>query len=589
MKSITKSAMIAVAMGSVSLPISVSAADMAGIIPSDAVAAAWVDSLPETKSELEASPMGRAWQDQELSKLREFVDGKFAEISEDFSGETEVDMDALCDAAKGGVGAWIGWQEGNEDFYFMVAIETDEAGQSTFRTLTDSMREDMADEVERTTFSTGGTTVYTLSVVEDDDDSDFGMMAEDPDFETINYAFPEGWFVFAVDASESAIKTAINSIGEGGGNGISSTDGFRSAAQGEPLGDVFAFVNINSLTTTAFGEQGADFLQKMSVTGAMDFHSLLGSLDFEDNNVSSIARVSVASEKNGMLAALYSTDDAQLDGAAKVPGDSLGFASWMLDIGAVVDAAIKIIDTFQPGMGGIVGMQAGSIASQYGVNPLDGILKNIAGEHFMYQRELAPEAANQITDPVMREMTYSQAFVLSFKNGQQTSENLATLIDSLTKDPDMGGALEVSKEDNLTVVDINTPGAEESPIRYSFAFDQNRLIIANNNAEMREAIRYTSGNGAAPLAGDDGYREAAASVEREDLRVFNYTSAEASAQGLEALRMALESIPTDDEFGFTPDMLPSSDIWTKYFSSNTTAVTFGDQLIEIQSITHGAK
>lgn len=575
---------------------SFAATDFAKVIPSEALVAIWADDVPALAEATKASPYGKMWQDTEMEPLRQYVQSEFAEMGEDMKEAGLPTAKEAFTHMKGGAALYMMAQGDTfslEDLSRTFILELDDAGMEWAKESVKNIANAFEDPTKESA-EFQGTTIYEITGTLKPD-ATLSQTMPGP-ARTVYYAFEGPYYVAAEGGSNEPVKQAIVNLKAGASDQnlhqVEAMRIFRGKAAAKPS-QVNLFIDTGRMIKQSMEAKTMDasVLAMLPQTGLYDLEALAISATPSSQSILFDTALIVPQTKSGLIKAYHDAGPVNLDMLKYVPGDALSLNTFSLDLGAILDSVMGIFQKANPQAAAMLNMQIISMQSQYGVNLLDGILKRLQGSHLIYERpfdetikrELAAEHAIQ----------KSTGAILSIANGQETSANIKSLLEKLTKDPNFAGYLETEEAGTATLIRIVTPGAQESPLGFFAAFNQQYLMMANNEVELREILRAVEqGHATSPMAQTPEMQsrvQTARAKAGNELYVFSYAPAEAVEYTIEQFETLANMGLLQGMDGFSPDMLPSAGMAGKYIGPTTSTATFGDRILMLHMETDKAE
>lgn len=587
------------------------ATDFTKVIPNDALLAVWANDATALKDGANASPYGKFWADPASEKLRNWADGKFKELESELKTGEDIKPSDILNLVKGGVGFFlvpVGDKIDEENLSAQAIVEVDEAGKAWLQEKVKTLGANYKD-LKKDSYETNGVTVFKLTGTKPSDEAaptsdatgEATPAASEPgESETVSYAFVDNYFLISIGSQsfDDAVKATVNSLkAQDSATTLGKRDDARTFSSAVPTSSsqFNFFFDIGRAVNSGLKEsadpndpESAAIQQSIPGTGLLDLKSLYGTVTVGATGVTSDVAIVVPPEKNGVVKAFYSAGPTPLKMLSLAPADSNSVSSFSFDLGLFYDAVMKIANEMNPMIAGIAQMQVANIQGQYGVDVLNGILKNVGGEHLVVSRDLDPELAKGL-EPELQKIQTSTAVFLGLKNGDETVANLKTLVDNLKKDPNFGQAIKTEEKDGVTSVSIETPG-DTSPLKPGFAFTKQALVISNNSVELQEAIRSLAGKGTSPITESAELKKAITGLDNGSLTMFQFTPRKAIAKSLTTLKEVLVNSPLGDELGedFNADLIPDGAVASKYFGDSVTTLNLKDNVVHLHSVVGAA-
>lgn len=586
------------------------ASEMSKQIPKDALVAAWTNDAGALKEGAKVSPYGKLWNDPSMEKVREYVDAEFKKMQEEKGEQDFAKLNEVLELMKGGVGLYLKPQDGAFDaknLTFTAICEVDEKGKAWLDEKLKDFGKDVKDG-KKDSFETNGVTVYRVKGMTTSGDE--AIAPEEPQpastdgavatpaatpvpllkETTMQYAFVDKFFIFSDAKSEEVIKEAINlAKAPSVEKGIGGREDVRMAEEKSKssASQLHVFVDSGTLLSKFIEMDQTiepEIREKIPSTGLMDIKAVHGTVTMSEKNLDMDVAITTPVEKNGIVKALYAGGPTPLKMVKYVPAGSLHFSSYTLDMGAVFDEIMKIVQNFNPQIASMANMQIQGFSAQYEVNVVDSILRNIAGEHLIVSAPLSDEIKKQLPadlGPAVAMMT-SDAYYFGLKDGAKAEESLKLLLANLKKDPAMADQFTTEEKEGVTIVRPNT-GAEDGPLKPVLAFNKDAIVYTNNDVELQNVIRALNGKLADPLAADANYKKLVDSVKKEGLYAFTYSPKGSIRTALNQIREMADQGMFAMVEGFTPEMIPTPEVAEKYFGDSFSSVTFEEKQVSVKT------
>lgn len=569
------------------LPASATAeTDFAQIIPADAVAAFWTNDFPAMRKGFDASPYGKLWADPASEKLRTFVEGKIEEQNNLSKAAGEPTTAEILKLLSGGAAMFAeqdGATLGEDTIAFTGILEVDAEGRAWIEEKVKSIPDRFAD-AKKDSFETGGVTVFSVTGTRD---------PHATGGDTIFYAFTDSHFVYSQANTDTSVKNALNRMA-----GTTTEGNFASRA------DVRKFTTTGNFDTTQAngfvntglifralieGPDGLEPIIRNAIpsTGLYDLESLYVSMKPSAENVDVQMVVATPEQLNGILAALQKAGPTSLEKFNLAPADSLSATSFSLDVGLLWDAVMATIQRMRPEATGQINMVLGMVQMQTGgVDIVNQVLKNFAGEHLVVQRPLDDEIKRQL-DPMQQGLQNSTAAFFGLKNGDSTNTALKTLIQNLKNmQTGMGGSnFDTEESDGVTIVRPGGAMLQNAPTKPAFAFNEKALLFTNNDVQLMDGVRSLTGKSASSLASNPALQKSLSQVNKGGLHMFSFTPKESVGRSMEQLRLIIDSGMMGDGIeGLTSDMLPPAEVAQKYFGDSWSTLHFENGAIRMKAL-----
>lgn len=563
------------------------ATEMSQVIPKDSVFAAWCDDVPGFKEDMLASPYGKLWLDPSMEQFRQMLNEQIAKAEEEAKSEGTPTLTEIVENLKGGIAFYITRVDpsinNGDDLARTSVIELDDQGKEWLDKKIASIDE-LFQDPKKESFESNGVTVYKITGELKLDET--GEFEVEEGVQTVHYAYLENLFVMSDGADDTTIKNAINIIkGGAAGNVLADREEYRVYNERAPFSAEQAnfFFDVKSLVTNEMEESVEDptTAAALPATGLYDLEAGFASAFLDNGIFRTTMGVVTKAEKQGLLQAYKDAGSTPLEMLSYVPGDALSATSFSLDVGAIYDAVLGILQKANPQIANMAQMQVMATQQQYGVDVVNNILKNLSGEHLVIERPFDDEIAQQLS-PEESALQRSMAIFLGLKNGEQASDAIRGLVQNLMQDPNMGSAISTRESNGMTLVEFNIPGMEDEAINWEMAFNQQMVILANNRIQLQQAIRAVADKEQGMMSdpGAASLMARAEEIDKTDLYAFSYTPPSAVKESIESVQQFL-SMGVLAEIGsdFDANMIPSGDIVSGFIGDTYSTVHFGERLL----------
>ncbi|MBI1290091.1 hypothetical protein GC173_02440 [bacterium] len=572
-------------------------ADMARFIPSDSAFALWAPDLASVQAAGKASAFGQLLADPASAKIvsmiEEAIEEQKAEMTEEEIGRVEEALKAI----KGGAAFYMAFNPtDSEEPFISIVAELDDEGKAWFDRLTPEIGKELT-EVTKSTISVGDTTVYQikglmdakedeasetpqadpLGLNEEDQsmDSTTEEAAEEPQSTTINYAIVGGRFLYMSSVTDSETISRQVALVTGANTDSLSTRSDAATAGGltPDKNSVGLFLNaqkgLELLIEEADNGEVEDLKGKLATVGALDVQSLYGKLSFDGADLKLNVTATLPTGTHGIMDALFAANSVSIDRLNTVPSDAPSAGVFYFDFARLWDAALAAAETFSPGSSAYAQLPIISVQSQYGVDPLNGILKNIQGTHFSYN--MLPDPAAPTPDPenplAGLQRNNSPVFI-SYANGDITFNAVRTLLTNLSKDPNYGTSIELTDSgDRLEVRMAEALRSAEGPSP-TFAFTKDGFVIAQSDLALSDMTRTLEGKQPGKLGETAEFMKAVAQLDRTGLLAYSYMSGAAWGVTVDELKKVLDAAGgMSGEGAEFAEALPSGEVFTHYLGT----------------------
>lgn len=592
-------------------------ADMARLIPADAAFALWTTDLAGLQEASKQSAFGQLMADPASAKLVAFIESAIEEQKAEMTEEEIARITDALDSLKGGAAFYMSVDPNNPvegDPLISIVAELDETGKEWFDRLKPEIGKDLTD-VTKSTITVGETTVFQVKGLMPAESTPTPTPAGDPLFldgteettepdpidatstpTTINYAVVADRFLYMSSLTdEKLISDQVALLNGANTQGLQTRTDAAGAAthfEANPAA-VNMFLNAQKLIDTAIteGDTGEipDLRTKLASIGATDVMSLYGTVSFRGPDMITRVDVTLPEGTRGIMDALFAANTVTTEQLAAVPADAHAAGVFFFDFARFWDSVLVAVETFNPGASAFVTMATTSVQSQYGVDPLNSILKNIKGTHFSYTPKPAPITdAATAEDPVAVMQNNPTPVVLSYTNGVETLNAIRTLFGNLKKDPNYGETFEL--EDTPERITLRLPESlktegQPAPV---VAFTTDGIHISQTEDGMSDLKRTLAGEQPAKLGDLTEFQATLPKINREGLLAFSYTSSGAWAGQIDQLRLVLGATAGDEGAEFI-EALPPGEIFSKYMGTAYQTVNRSEKALVLEWTLEGKK
>lgn len=576
--------------------------DLARRIPSDAVFAAWTNNYTAVKGGLAKSPYGQLWNDPASDKLRAEI-GRVIDkaIAEDMTEEEAVKFRSFLDSLKGGMALYVKPASADGSFVYdadslsvVGLLEVDETAKTWIQANLDPFKE--KSDVKKDSYTVGDVTVFRQVSTETTPAEDLGVEPAEgetpvpsptPTVKTsaFQYAYVGNYFVFTDASGDTQVKESIALLKDSAGDTKSLRDGTLTTLPKASLGasddEVTIYLDVHRAVDAALkqvaekSQMPANVQAAIDNVGIKDLDKLTISIRGDGKGLFGNTFLTTTTERHGLVKAYVESGTDPVNMLKYAPGDAMSASSFALDLGKMYDAIMAIADQANPGSTNMVNMMLLSQQSTYGVDLLGSIVRNISGEHAVIQRQLDAETKTKL-EALGLPLQESQAVYLGVKNGDQVVTAFKTLIANVQKNPEMAAHFKAEEKDGITIITLPTPQAEELPLKPAFAISKDALVFTNNEAEMQNVLRALTDKLPEKLVDKEAYKASREAAPKDGLMAYGFTSQDGMTQSLDIVKKLIElgTIPENEDFKVTADMIPSSQVAKKYLGSADSALVF---------------
>ena len=587
-------------------PVQAGERHLAERLPADTYAVFSIKDINEWKEKLAEAPMGRAWASEEATKLREKVaTSVMTKIDEWLKENLRIEASELIEYFEGGVavfGTNLRSYEKNDTIYqefdICLVSELNEDHRKPLRKAVGDIFDEVSEDAEKDVEEYRGVKIYTIAITEQITEEmvpgleprDISVIHETKI--TFQYAFMDGYFLLCEGPNKPA-KKIINALLSEDADRLSGREAFsKTSRRALGLGDVGGWVDLQHIIGYYLSlpeNQGAgETLDALGISGlgAVAFGSELAS-----NGVgSSVLALELPRERQGLVKLADAGQPNRLATAALVPADAISFVSWTLDLKAMYDELSRIAQEADSQGYAFFQMSIQQLNSELGIDLVNDIIANIAGEHAYFSRvdetreaDPTPARFNEYNAPGP---PTTGGTIISLRNGEQTVDVLDSLMNRLTKAPYQ---LPIEKE--LVRGFPVWSAKEEGQNGMGFgrmALTPERMIIGQTGSETLEILRQATGEGGASLRLNDEYGEVVSRFTTDNLRVFSFYPSDQYEQVAATLRMLLQQmmLVTGPSFDvardISPEDVPSAEWWKKYFGPSGQAVYVDNEMLTVR-------
>jgi hypothetical protein len=575
---------------------------MPALIPADATFAFWSTDIEDLKKAATESPYGQLYNDPANEALRKYVDNAIQEAIEQEDPEAGARLKEAVELAKGGLAVYVTLiPDVPDDFNLTLITELDEAGKKWVEENSASFGKDMT-EATRDTMTVNGVTVYRVrgnSGVIADSEIDAETTPADTEAapeptpapvdsaSALSWATVGDYLVMSSTDDEAHLTTAIGLLsGENKSSLLSRPEASTTASKHLAVfPNQFSFwIDVKTAIAQTVSNTSPDpeAMEKLSKTGLTDFNGLYGSVVLTPERIINQVTVTTPGGLTAVSDALFAKETLTLDTLKWAPEDNIGVGAFSFNFSTFYDAVLQVVEVYSPGTSSLINMPLLGLQSEFGVDLLGSVLRQIKGEHLIVTRKLDPELANALT-PAERAVQTSQALHLSFESGNDVFNALKSLQTALSAHADYGKAFKAEEVDGNVII-RNAQPIGESPLQPVFSFNNKGLIISNNEVQLKESMR-GMGNGnpiPAPLAA------VVNAVDKSGLIWFSYNPKGALGHGLQQFRDVIGSGVFPMPEGTDASMVPSAEVVEKYIGDGYFTTHRREQSLEFETVLNGA-
>lgn len=576
-------------------PLNASAArDMARVIHEEAAFALWAPDMKTMIDAAAASPYGQLLSDPAMADI---LDAVSEQVLGGLAAKEDGD-DPLGDALKsidGGAAFYLYPTDIPGAMEVVLVLEATESTKGWYGRIKERL-EGAFVEPRRSTVTVDGQTLFRLQGHLGDPtffSQQDPMGDEEELLSTVNHGIiGEDYIFFSSAETEDLLRHQVALLTGAGGRplGTRTDAGLVPGMFAPEANKVFGFLNVASvLKELTAGLTGADATAeaKLESVGARDFESLYLSVGFSKESVEQNLTVTLPRGARGLVDAIFPVATTSGETLRFSPAEVLGASYFHFDFSRFWDAASAAVETFQPGAMSFANLMFLSAQSNYGVDPLGSILRNISGEHLTVNTVLAPELIDP--DDPLSGIQASSAGLLAFRNGDDTFAAVKTLLTNIKNDPNYGTMFEMEEVDGRLVIG-QSDSANQGPIRVSVAVGREGIVLANNAVGLQEILRGLGGKLPQNLAAKPEVLALQSGLNRTGLLAFGFSPQAASGQFFDGLRVMVGAISNmGAEIPFDPEDIPSGDVARRYIGDSWYTLHRAENTLTSVSVLQAAK
>jgi hypothetical protein len=586
-------------------------ADMARFIPADSAFSIWASDLASVQAAGKASAFGKLLADPASAKIVALIESAVDEQKAEMSEEEITRIEEALDAIKGGAAFYIAFNPTDpETPYLSIVAELDDAGKAWFERLRPEIGKELT-QVTKSTLAVGETTVYQIKGLMGDEPvaatpqaDPLGLDGEEEDTmdelepvpTTINYAIVADKFLYmsSIEDNETISKQIALITGANRDSIATRSDAGMAASHFTvDKSAVGLFLNaergIELMIEEADSGQVPDLKTKLATIGALDIKSLYGTLTFNGPDMVLKLDATLPTGTRGVMDALFASNTINLDLLNAVPSDAPGAGAFYFDFARFWDATLAAVETFNPGTSSMINIPLLSIQSQFGVDPLNSILKNIKGTHYSYS--MSPDPAAPAPDPnnPLAALEANNPVLISYENGDITFNAIRTLLTNLKNDPKYGQSFEL--EDTTEQLILRMPEAVRTaggpaPV---VSFTKRGLVFAQKEEGLADMQRTLTSAQPAKLGETAEFQQALAKVNRTGLLAYSYTSSSAWGVTIDQIKKMLAAGGMGDESDEFAEALPAGEVFTRHLGTVRQTVHRSENALTAEWVMEGKK
>ncbi len=553
-------------------------------LPEDMVVGIAIDDMTALQNKWNESRFADAWNSDEFTSMREVIEKWLEEGFEEIAADAELD-DAekemlnparLAETFPGFVALYSTHMEQRvsgdvqlSEYDVCLVAEVPEEKREDVEKLIDLVLEDVPANADKRLEDFGGTTIHIVSFTEEEPaenapDGLEGLGLSEEITTEYQYAFTDDWFVFAEGPEEPA-KKAINALTNDDARRMGDVGGLRAlSGKTDGLGDVTVWLNFPLLyESLKNGSEGEEVERVFSGLGVDNMGAVLATASLTNEGLRQRFALQAPRERSGLFSMLYAGEPNSVSLASRVPVDAREFYSWTLDLADFWSAMREMIVAMNPQADGMISFGLMTTKSNMGIDVEQDVLPRITGEHAYYTRPPQAVKDSPVTDE--QEMpVQATGLLLGTTGGDETAVMFNGIMEKMQEEP-ISQPLESSTVGSTTVWTLPEDGemfpGTQPP---AWGFTSSFALFASSMQEMQGMMRSLDGENVT-LAAKPEFRRALDGVERQDLRVFNWSSADSYGTMVDELRWLFDTMASDGEFELSPEDVPPVEWWKRYF------------------------
>lgn len=543
------------------------AADMSAIIPEDAFFAVWVDDVAAQKQEFESGVWGKHWNAPELTNMRELVQKSLEEVSEGFETDTGFQVSDFPPLFQKGVAIFsTGLAPGNLELRggsgelspdIALYIELTEENRDKARELVERIVAEADDNLQKSSYEVGSTTVYSFRSVEEEPVEGYGAQSglTEEVVMTLQYAFAGDFLMVAIGNNEP-LRKLIPMISSGSDQRpLSSSESFRRSLTGmnRDANDLQGWFNYDSALRTMLSNAPEPNAIKIGeATGILGSGPMHMAFNWESPNSSWDVTILTPPERKGLLAVLQESGDNPLKALTSTPAEATTFSSFTLNVGVLWREVTANLTTFAPEAIPFINFGLANIQQQAGVDLVADVLNNLSGEHFQYimpldRGRLKNMDAEVASNPAFQALS-SGVFGFSMLDGDRFKTAIVNAVETFKANPDAPAPVELEEIQGFTVLkpakDVIPREVQLSP---SIAFLPSGFVFSGDDTYLNDILRRASGGGRGSLADHPHLKRFLSTLDYKDLRFFKFVTEEGVIDTYDMARDSLRDAMDMDE------------------------------------------
>lgn len=533
------------------------------------------------------SPVRAALADDEVSGLVEYLRDLMSDDKASFEEDTGVDLEAMMDRLQGFAGFFLLWSDGlpgpglegwQPPAVIVVEIAPDET--DAFQQDVDALIDHWVPRDANVSLDTfGGIEIFQYQYTEDGVAGGAGaglggLALEQQSESEFEYAFHDGRFLMS--DTLGTVQSFLASY-EGAASGtVRDRPGFREAVSavapaGREAPDLVAWMDlpglVDSIAASVREDGGSEASAALDQSGLLDIGGIALSMSIRDDRTDFLGTVRMPANKAGLLPILYAGSQNPLETPKLAPRDVHQFTSWTLDVQEVWETALAYGQLISPQITMVVQGQLDNIRVTTGLDLKADLVDNLRGEHAAYVLPLSSAETDRLREsmPGMPEEMLSGASATSIFLATANGQAVVTALDKFLglAQEQFSLPLERSDRSGFGVWQLRED-AGLGPVDVNLVLSPRFLVYSNSREQTAAAVRAVAGDtGGASLADSPEFQRAINGLRGDNLRVVNFTSAKASADGIDELKSLLGMLGGNQPL--EAEDLPSGEWYLRYF------------------------
>ncbi len=589
-------------------PVLASAGELADAIPSEARLAILVEDAGGLATRFKASKYFELWNSPECAGLREVFERKFGELARQMQeeAESEVPLDKLVKLlTREGVFYVESFPRPVQDAggadpvpHAVIAFDLDEDSRGTVDKLIEEQLAELPADARRSTYEVGGTTVYSLHWVEEEEVQDtiqpMGGESGAPRTQlkrqvptTLQYAHVGNRFALGFGESEP-LRRYLGNLAAGGGDAtLAKSEGYLKARalSGITSPDVTVYVNYPALIADSTPKEGPgaeEMRRNFRGLGLSDAGPALMAFSMEGSGARWALANSLPAEKKGLFSLVYNQPSLDTGVLSSVPGGAGMAVAWSLDGSTLMrDVRALLLAVSPEGYGGL-DMVFGMARSQSGVDFERDVIGQLGGSHVYYRNLLSSEELTRTLSAGAGETQLlplaKSVLRLGFVPGSPVASTLASLFDKLMNDPESPAPLERSEIQGFATFRPKAEAGLPGEIFPSVTLSPGAMVVSFDESVLQDALRRLAGTSTESFAQNRHVAASLSSIDRGDLKAYTFSTEEANIENYDIQtsqlrKLAEEGIEDPDTADLFRAMPPASvlkgrvgDTWSAFWT-----------------------